>query len=188
MEKSLSGNKGGMESHETTKRVFQQLLTWMQDKKADVFLVATANSVQSLPPELIRPGRIDATFWIDLPDTIQRAEIFGIHLRKLGRTADMFLEHMPELMKACAGFSGAEIEVWIKESLVKAYSRKHKNLELADLMDTVKDITPIAKLMANDIENARKWAKDRGTKNASIIHEEAHVEQKPRKIVSGPAS
>ena len=66
---------------------------------------------------------------------------------------------MPELMKACAGFSGAEIEVWIKESLVKAYSRKHKNLELADLMDTMKDITPIAKLMANDIENARKWAK-----------------------------
>ena len=188
IEKSMSGNKAGMESHETTRRVFQLLLTWMQDRTADVFLVATANSIQSLPPELIRPGRIDATFWIDLPDTIQRAEIFGIHLRKLGRTADMFLEHMPELMKACAGFSGAEIEVWIKESLVRAYSRKHKNLELADLMDTVKDITPIAKLMANDIENARKWAKDRGTKNASIVHEEVHAEQKPRKIVSGPAS
>lgn len=170
LEKSLSGNKAGMESHETTRRVFQHLLTWMQEKTADVFLVATANSVESLPPELLRAGRIDAIFWVDLPDEIQREEIIKIHLKKVGRKPDMFGEKIAELVKASDGFTGAEIEVLIQESLVRAFALGHTDVEVQDILDTVKEITPISKLMKNDIDNARKWAEGRGTKMASVSH------------------
>jgi SpoVK/Ycf46/Vps4 family AAA+-type ATPase len=170
LEKSLSGNKAGMESHETTRRVFQELLTWMQERTSDVFLVATANSVESLPPELLRAGRIDAIFWVDLPDMVQREEIIKIHLKKRGRNPNMFGGKITELVKVSEGFTGAEIEVWIMESLVRAFSQKHKDLQLDDLLATVLEITPISKLMETDIQNARNWAKNRGTKMASITH------------------
>jgi len=82
IEKDLAGNKdGGQEGHETTKKVFKMLLTFLQERKSDVFLVATANSVRSLPPELLRSGRIDKIYWVDLPDPVQREEIIRIHLR-----------------------------------------------------------------------------------------------------------
>ena len=185
LEKSMSGNKAGHEGHETTRRVFQEFLTWMQEKKADCLLVATANSVESLPPELIRPGRIDKMFFVDLPDEIQRAEIFRIHLKKAGRKPDMFDTEMKELMGLCNNFTGAEIEVWVKDSLVTAFAAGHKDITLADLKETVTEITPIIKLMATDIKNAREWAKSHGAKPASIEHAVAVVEEpkKTRKIV-----
>ena len=174
-----------MESHETTKRVFQHLLTWMQEKTADVFLVATANSVESLPPELLRAGRIDAIFWVDLPDAVQREEIIKIHLKKVGRDPSMFGDKLADLVRVSEGFTGAEIEVWIKESLVRAFSQGHENVTLKDLTDTQKEITPISKLMKADIDNARRWAQGRGTKLASISHEappKALEENKSRKV------
>jgi ATP-dependent 26S proteasome regulatory subunit len=188
LEKSMSGNKAGHEGHETTRRVFQEFLTWMQEKKADCLLVATANSVESLPPELIRPGRIDKMFFVDLPDEVQRAEIFRIHLRKAGRKPDMFDSKMDVLMGLCKDFTGAEIEVWVKDSLVTAYAAGHDNVTLEDLKETVTEITPIIKLMAKDIQNARVWAEQHGAKPASIKHEKASVDVVPlkaRKISMG---
>lgn len=183
LEKSFAGTKGN-QAHETTEHVFQEFLTWLQEKKADVFLVATANSVESLPPELLRPGRIDVTFWVDLPDEVQRREIFEIHLKKRGRDPEMFKKDICEIMEVCNGFSGAEIEVWIKEALAKAWHRKNKDLQKQDLLDTAREMTPISRLMENDINRARQWAKNRGTKNASIVHEQKHTIQttKNRKI------
>ena len=176
-----------MESHETSKRVFQKLLTWMQEKKSDVFVVATANSVASLPPELLRAGRIDAIFWVDLPDPIQREEIFRIHLKRIGRKADLFDKKMTEIIQACNGFTGAEIEVWLQEALQRAFSLNKAELEVEDLLETIKEITPISQLMGADIEAARTWAKDRGCKQASHAHAEVVVAQKnngARKIQS----
>lgn len=184
LEKSFAGNKAGSEGHETTRRVFQEFLTWLQDKKKDVFIMATANSVESLPPEFLRAGRIDATFWVDLPDAVQRAEIFRIHLKKTGRKADMFDDVMPEIVKACDTFSGAEIEVWIQEALTLAFSSKLDNITKEALVTSAKEITPISKLMKNDIDKARAWAINRGTKNASICHTVDEVSTTHKRKVS----
>jgi len=181
MEKGLSGNKSGQEGHETTKRVFQELLTWMQDREADVFLVATANSVESLPPELLRAGRIDAIFWVDLPDDVQREEILKIHLKKINRDPAMFEKEMTLLVKACDGFTGAEIEVWLQEALNKSFKSKQQ-LNFKDMLSEVQAITPISKLSKVEIERAREWAKNRGCRMASRVHTVSENVQKARKL------
>jgi SpoVK/Ycf46/Vps4 family AAA+-type ATPase len=158
-------------AHEVTERVFGELLNFMQDRKADVFLVATCNSLDSLPPELLRSGRIDSIFWVDLPDAIQREEIIRIHLKRRGRKPTMFDSVMPQLVKASETFTGAEIEVWIQESLIKAFNAGHKDVEINDFLSTASEITPIAQLMKGDIEASRAAAKARGTKMASKVHE-----------------
>ena len=176
IEKGLSGNKAGSEGHETTRRVFQMLLTWMSEKQEDVLLVATANSIDSLPPELTRPGRIDAIFYVDLPDDVQRTEIFKIHLKKSkgsrfpnGRNPEMFNDHLPELMTICDHWTGAEIEVWIKEALLKAYYLGHADIQIEDLREASKEITPIYRLQSAQIMADREKATRNGMKNASRV-------------------
>lgn len=174
IEKGLSGNKSGSEGHETTRRVFQMLLTWMAEKKEDVMLIATANSIDSLPPELLRAGRIDATFYVDLPDATQREEILKIHLKKAkgegfpnGRNPDSFNDHMPELMRLCENYSGAEIEVWVHEAVCRAFSLGHDDIQIDDLREAIKEVTPIFRLQGAEILAQRDKAQRRGTKNAS---------------------
>lgn len=184
IEKGLSGNKAGHEGHETTRRVFQMLLTWLQEKKKDVILLATANSIDSLPPELIRPGRIDVSFYVDLPDAVQREEMFKIHLRKAGRDVNLFNADMVQLMRACDGFTGAEIEVWVKESVTQAFSLDHPEISVEDLMTTVRDITPISKLMKAEIDANRQKAKDRGMKLASATHDTVNLNPSTTRVIN----
>jgi len=186
IEKGLSGVKAGgqQDAHEVTKRIFGELLNFMQDREEDVFLAATSNSIESLPPELLRSGRIDCIFWVDLPDAVQREEIIKIHLKYRDRDPNMFNATMKHLLQASDGFTGAEIETWIQESLVRAFSLSHSDLTLDDLLVTALEITPISKLNKKEIEQARKAAQDRGTKTASKIHEvvKEATAVKPRKI------
>lgn len=158
-------------AHEVTERVFGELLNFMQDRDADVFLVATCNSLESLPPELLRGGRIDSIFWVDLPDAVQREEIIRIHLRRRGRKPDAFNAVMAQLVKASEGFTGAEIEVWLQETLIAAFNAGQKEITVENFLATSSQITPIAKLMKNDIEASRAAATARGTKPASKIHD-----------------
>ena len=190
MEKGLSGSKAGNNNtHETTQRVMQMLLTWMQDKKEDVVLICTANSVNSLPPELLRSGRIDGIFWVDLPDSHQRLEILKIHLRKVKRNPELFSEaEFKQLICACEGYTGAEIECWVQEALKYGFKKGHKpDPTVSDFLETVGNVTPIVRLMKNDIDEARQWAKTRGARNASIVREETSgpVPTRVRKVHSG---
>ena len=171
LEKAFAGaNSGGGDSG-VTRRIFGSFLTWLQEKTADVFMVATANDVSALPPELLRGGRFDAIFWVDLPDDEQREEIISIHLKKVNRPTNLY--NIKELAHVSAGYSGAEIEVWVKESLVHAF-QKDQELQDKHLLETIKDITPISVLMKQDIDNAKQWADSHGVKYAS------------RKIVKAP--
>jgi ATP-dependent 26S proteasome regulatory subunit len=182
IEKGLSGVKAGanqQKAHEVTERVFGELLNFMQDRQADVFLVATCNSLDSLPPELLRSGRIDSIFWVDLPDEVQREEIIKIHLKRRGRKPGMFDSVMPQLIKVSDTFTGAEIEVWLQESLIRAFNAGHKDVQLEDFLATADEITPIAQLMKTDIETSRAAAKARGTKQASKVHEGIKVPAAP---------
>lgn len=143
----------------------------MQEKKTDVFLIATANSVESLPPELLRAGRMDAIFFVDLPDHVQREEIIRIHLRRSGQNPKGFDSVMATMVQLTNQFSGAEIEQWVKEALIHAFTASKSRPTLEDFVAAKEEITPIAQLMPREIAASRSWAKEHRAKMASVTHD-----------------
>jgi len=127
----------------------------MQEKTAPVFLMATANDVSALPPEMLRKGRFDEIFFVDLPDAQEREQIFEIHITKRNRDVSKF--NLKALAKASDGFSGAEIEQAIVSSLYVAFDAKRELLQ-KDLLSEVKAAVPLSVMMREDIEQLRDWA------------------------------
>lgn len=142
----------------TSKRVLGTLLTWMAEKTRPVFLVATANDIQSLPPELVRKGRFDEVFFVDLPDLATRRQIFEIHLRK--REHDPLYFSLVELARACEGFSGAEIEQVVVAGLYAAHAQQSP-LDDQHLREAIEQTRPLSVLMAEKIAGLREWARER---------------------------
>lgn len=178
MEKAFAGATGSSGDSGVAKRIFGTFLTWLSDKTSDVFLVATANNVSDLPSAILRSGRFDAIFWVDLPDSIQREEILNIHIAKKGRDPKKF--NMFELLKVSERFTGAEIENWVKEAMVYSYSRKEE-FNTSHLIATVKDISLIADLMSDQIQIDQAWAEARGVKKAYIKPENIKIDEIPAK-------
>lgn len=159
LEKGFAGVSGGSVSDSgTTARVFATFLTWMSEKTSPVFLIATANDVSALPPEMLRKGRFDEIFFVDLPDGPERQEIFRIHLAKRKRDPKKF--KLKALSEATAGFSGAEIEQVVIGALFTAF---HEERELAqkDLIGEAKAVVPLSVMMGEEISNLREWASTR---------------------------
>lgn len=162
IEKGLSGSQSsGRTDGGTSARVFGTFLTWMQEKKEPVFVVATANDISSLPPELLRKGRFDEIFFVDLPSAKERENIFAIHLKNKGRDYEALGLDMNALVKASAGFSGAEIEEVVNEALFNAYADGQKDVEMKNLLECIKATSPLSRTMAETIANLRKWAEQR---------------------------
>jgi ATP-dependent 26S proteasome regulatory subunit len=169
LEKGFSGTQSsGMSDGGTTSRVFGTFLTWMQDKKAPAFVVATSNDVTSLPPELLRKGRFDEIFFIDLPTAEEREQIFKIHLVKRKRNPDEF--DLPRLAAATPGFSGAEIEACVVEALYDAFD-DDKTLTTEALVTAAHHTVPLSMTMRERIEDLREWANTRA-RIASSAHSE----------------
>jgi hypothetical protein len=141
-----------------SQRMFGALLTWMQDHRSAVFLVATANDVDALPPELLRKGRFDEIFFVDLPDERVRRDIFRTHLEKRGRAAAGF--DLEALSRAADGFSGAEIEQAVIAALIDAFSRKEE-LRTAHLLDALTATRPLSVTMSERVARLRQWAAGR---------------------------
>jgi AAA+ superfamily predicted ATPase len=141
-----------------SKRMFGSLLTWMQEHKTQVFLVATANDIEALPPELLRKGRFDEIFFVDLPRLEARRQIFSIHLAKRKRAPETF--DLDTLAEASAGFSGAEIEQAVIAALCEAFSAKAE-LATSHLASAVKNSPPLSVTMAERVEALRRWASGR---------------------------
>ena len=142
----------------TSKRVLGTFLTWMAERKTLVFLVATANDIQNLPPELLRKGRMDEIFFVDLPGPEIREDILEIHLKKRGLNPSGF--DMKKIASACEGFSGSEIEQVIVSgfySIIGGY----KQLTTDILLNEIKKTRPLSVVMSENIEAMREWAKDR---------------------------
>jgi len=159
IEKGLSGSlRGGDNDGGASQRVFASLLTWMQEQKHGVFVIATANRIDQLPPELLRRGRFDEIFFVDLPSHAARVEILKIHLRRRGRDPLHF--DLDALAKACEGFSGAEIEHGVVEALFAAFD-EGRELEGADLARAFGETTPISVTSAEEIGRMRSWARTR---------------------------
>jgi len=154
LEKGFGGLKGSGDSG-TTSRTFATFLTWMSEKTAPVFLVATANDVSQLPPEMLRKGRFDEIFFVDLPGLAEREEIFRIHLTKRKRDTKKF--KLKALAEATDGFSGAEIEQVVVGGLYLAFA-DGRGLAQKDLIAEAKNVVPLSVMMSEDIAELREWA------------------------------
>lgn len=175
IEKGLNGvQSSGSTDGGVTSRIFSTILTWMQEKTSPVFVVATANNINLLPPELLRKGRFDEIFFVDLPNQKERENIFSIHLKKKGQDPSQYPMEM--LGKKTEGFNGAEIEECIKEAMFAAYVEAPDNPKLLSkhLVDAILKTVPLSTTMREQIAALRNWAVTRA-KNAS---NEAPTEEK----------
>ena len=160
LEKGFAGTQSSPFSDGgTTSRVFSTFITWLQEKQAACFVVATSNDVSQLPPELMRKGRFDEIFFVDLPATEERAEIFAIHLRKRNRDPKNY--DLDALARQTVGFSGAEIEQVVVSSLYDSFGDNKRELTTEDLLRTSRESVPLSVTMAEGIDRLRDWAETR---------------------------
>lgn len=175
IEKGMSGvNSSGSTDGGTTARVLGTFLTWMQEKTKPVFVVATANNIAELPPELLRKGRVDEIFFVDLPTHGEREEILRIHLKKKNRDPDLF--NIQKLAEESKGFSGAELAEVIQEGLFQAFDGS-RNLKDSDLLKAIQNTFPLYKTMHETIDKMRKWAKSRAVAASSDDPEKLEVDK-----------
>jgi SpoVK/Ycf46/Vps4 family AAA+-type ATPase len=138
-----------------SKRMFGTLLTWMQEHTAPVFLIATANDIEALPPELLRKGRFDEIFFVDLPKADARRAIFEIHLKKRKRLPGQY--DLNALVAASEGFSGAEIEAAVVSGLHDAYA-EHVEVNSKHILDAIRTSPPLSVTMREKVEALRQWS------------------------------
>lgn len=163
IEKGFSGVSGSSGDSGISTRIFGTFLTWMQDKTKPVFVVATANNISGLPSEMLRKGRFDEIFFVDLPTEKERRDIFRLHLNRRLKNPeisgnlmnDVFL--LEELAKETEGFSGAEIEQTVVAALFEAFS-EDRALEKRDLMKVIKNMVPLSVTQSEQIMQIRNWA------------------------------
>jgi SpoVK/Ycf46/Vps4 family AAA+-type ATPase len=158
IEKGIAADAGGDADGGVSRRVLATLLTWMNDRATRVFLVATANDISHLPPELLRKGRFDEIFFVDLPAASAREDIVRIHLRRNKQDPAAF--DAARLAAACDGFSGAEIEQAIVAALYEAHAEK-KPLDNAVIEAEIKRTRPLSVVMAEKVAALRDWARSR---------------------------
>lgn len=154
LEKAFNPEEGGDGEH----RLLGSLLTWLQEKTRPVFFVATANQVDQLPPELLRKGRFDEIFFVDLPDKRSRQQILGIHLRRQGRNPSFF--DCAELAELTLNFSGAELEQIIISALYLAFGEKAE-LSQQHLTQAARETVPLFRTREEEIKSLRAWARER---------------------------
>ena len=162
IEKGLSGANSSNDSG-VTSRIFGTFLTWMQEKTAPVFVIATANNISALPPELLRKGRFDEIFFVDLPTFDERVEIFKVHLKKRLKNEDVS-KNVPlnddtfnRLAELTEGFIGAEIEQVVISALCEAFF-ENRPLEFSDFEKIIKTTVPLSTTQREQILSLRQWA------------------------------
>jgi SpoVK/Ycf46/Vps4 family AAA+-type ATPase len=158
IEKGFAYTRSGESDAGLSKRLYGRLLTWLQERKAPIFLVATCNDAGALPPELMRKGRFDEVFFVDLPSAQERTDILKIHLARRKRDPAGF--DLKALAAASEGFSGAELEQAIVAALHAAFSRK-ADLSTDLILEEVRNTHPLSVLRREDIEALRTWAAGR---------------------------
>ncbi|MEW9032097.1 MAG: AAA family ATPase [Planifilum fimeticola] len=189
IEKGFSNIGSGGDSGTST-RVFGTFLTWMQEKTKPVFVVATANQIQELPPEFLRKGRFDEIFFVDLPTQVERKEIFRVHLRKRLRDPEVMRDFQlnEEVLETLAhwteGFVGAEIEQVVIAALFEAFSEQ-RSIRLSDFEKAVKNMVPLSVTQAEQIRAIRDWANVRAVAATAREHMVDYNRQSDRSCVPG---
>ncbi len=163
MEKALA--QGSLDGGTST-RVFGSILTWMAEKTAPCFVVATANDISALPPELLRKGRFDEIFFLDLPTYEERREIIRVHLKKRKRDPRAF--DVDKLTRASEGYVGAEIEQAVIDAMYYGFNDDCRDITTEDLVKALADLVPLSRSQAEIIEHLRGWLRDGRAKSASF--------------------
>ena len=159
IEMGLTGQSS--ESGTSLGRIFAFFLTWMQEKMRGLFVAATANRIDLLPAEMIRKGRFDEVFFIDLPTEEERKEIFRIHLEKRGVNSETLQLH--RLKRISQGWTGAEIEQCVISALTQV-RLKDKDIGFEDLHQAALEVIPLSKTMREQVDHIRSWAFDRAVR------------------------
>jgi hypothetical protein len=160
VEKALAGATQGAADGGVSSDALGALLSWMQERQGEAFVIATANDVSSLPPELLRKGRFDELFFTDLPTTDERSSILMAALKSHGRADLSTIDH-DAVAKATNKFTGAEIAAIVPDALFAAFADNGREITTADLIEAAATVVPLADTAAEKIENLRKWAKGR---------------------------
>jgi SpoVK/Ycf46/Vps4 family AAA+-type ATPase len=155
IEKGVSTGDG---DNGTSRRLLGTFLTWLAEKKSRVFVVATANDISSLPPELVRKGRMDEIFFVDLPGAGVREDVLRIHAKK--RNLTLADTHVKQLAAACEGFSGAEIEQAVVSAVYAAHASK-ESVGAQHVLQEIRATRPLSVTMAEKILELRAWAAER---------------------------
>ena len=158
MEKAFASAASQSTDGGLSRRMFGTMLTWMQEHTAPVFVLATANDIEALPPELLRKGRFDEIFFVDLPAREPREQIFAIHIHKRKREPANF--DLPALAQAAEGFSGAEIEQAVVSALHDAFAAS-ADLTTERILTAIHQSPPLSVTMAEKVSDLRAWAKGR---------------------------
>jgi SpoVK/Ycf46/Vps4 family AAA+-type ATPase len=174
LDKAFAGTSGSADSDGgTSSRIFGSFLTWMQEKTSPVFVMATANRVERLPGEFLRKGRFDELFFVDLPNTEERKEIFNIHLLKRKRDVSRF--DLDQLAKVADGFSGAEIEQALIAAMYEAFAQDREFTQL-DIIAAIKSTLPLSRTMTEQVTALRDWARQRARPAAASVAEYQRME------------
>lgn len=176
IEKAFAGSAG---DSGTSSRVLGTFLTWMQEKRSPVFVFATANDVERLPPEFLRKGRFDELFFLDLPTGREREQILEVHLGRKGLTMIRSRYDLPAIARATEGFVGAELEAVVKDGMFAPFMDSQREIETEDLLRAAGDMVPLAKSHRERIERLRQLVLRGEARNASkvVAAEEVKVEQ-----------
>lgn len=176
LEKAFAGTGGDDAGGEVATRLLGSFLTWLQEKRSAVFVVATANDVGRLPSELLRKGRLDENFYVDLPKLAERREIFAYHiekrrrragdLRKTGKDGKLLID-LDRLARESEGYSGADIEGIVRESVEKAFCEGRDALTTQDLLDELKQTQSQSEMMGDSLKQLREFYEGKRFKNAS---------------------
>lgn len=166
LEKGLAGIGGEGGGADVTTRLFGSLLTWMQEKESAAFVVATANDIVKLPPELLRKGRFDEIFYVGLPNDTERKRIFEIHIAKR-RKEDLKDIDLDSLVSRTDGYSGADIEGVVKQSIENVYTEGKEKLTTDDIIEAIKNTHSLSEIMKDPLKKMSEEYKNRKFKNAS---------------------
>lgn len=178
IEKGFSGAQGSSGDSGTTQRVFGSFLSWMQEKTEPVFVIATANNIDSLPPEFLRKGRFDEIFFVDLPTLSERRKIWEIQLsrrlkdRPVGRDISLNEETFTSLAEISVNYSGAEIEQAIAASLFEAFDER-RPLRIDDLSEAILKMVPLSVTQREQIDAIRQWANVRAVAATALEDQES---------------
>jgi SpoVK/Ycf46/Vps4 family AAA+-type ATPase len=165
IDKAFAGMGNNSTDSGTSQRVFGTILTWMQEKSSPVFIVATANNIHALPPELLRKGRFDEIFFINLPTCEERKQIFTVHLQQF-RPDSLREFDIDRLAEIAIDFSGAEIEQAIIEAMYRAF-HQNRDVTTDDISNAVRDTFPLASTAREQISFMQAWAAQGRARSAS---------------------
>jgi len=178
IEKALAGATGQQGDGGVSSDALGTILSWLQEKSGSVFVVATANQVESLPPELLRKGRFDELFFVDLPNEKERVEILRATLAQYGREG---VELNSSIVTYTDGFAGSEIAALVPEALFAAFNDGERELTIDDLESAAVDVVPLSKTAGDKVDALRRWAK--GKARFASSSKDAAIEQSTKRVL-----